>query len=534
MVNSDRRFGEWWLVAAVIGLTLVFLLAPVAVGLMQNSPTHYWFGANQVTIADYPVYLSFIEQAREGKLIFTNLYTTEPQTPALFMPLWLALGVFSQLVGGGAILWFYLAKIAAAAGLLLMLYAFIRRLFPEIWQRLTTLVFLAWSSGLGFLIVPAERVWKEYVIFYKVSADFWIPESNTFLSMYHSPLFSMAQLLLLAIFYVFLFVDRQWKFLLLTLLTLLLGILHPYDLVTVGLVLFLYVLVRWLTDRRFSWTAAQAYIAVVAGALPAGLYYVWITRSEWVVSAWALRNWTPSPPVFSYLFGYGLVLMLAVIGAAVVLRRYKKDLYFLLVWALTSGVLLYAPSPIQRRFANGLHIALALLAALALILIIQRLQKQRAALYIILPFLFAGLLVSNITILVEDVASYQRHQFPAVWPSEYASAADWLQNNSAPDDAVMADVQIANVLPALTGRPVYAGHGHQTADFDKKRKLLERWFFRTNTDDAGKAALLRANHIRFVWYSEYERVWGDFAPSEKDYLEKVYERGGVEVYQVKE
>ncbi len=531
MIKKILDKKEWWLAGLVILVVTLISLYPAIWAGLNLDDSSYFFGSNMITTPDYPVYLSFIEQARQGEIIFTNLFTTEFQSPVIFSPLWLSLGVLAKTFGGSAAFWFYLAKVLVGIIFLFFLYHFISKFFLVWYQRLIAFVLVAFSSGLGTLVIPREKVWDIITVFYKVPADLWIPESNTFLSIYHSALFSLSQLLIVLIFYLFLEKLNLRRYLALALVVLILGILHPYDLVIVGLVPTLYLIFDNIRKRKIDMQKFWAWMVIGFAALPAGIYYILITRSEWVIAQWAIRNWTPSPPIFSYLFGYGLVLIFATLGVALIIKNKKDKFYFLIIWAVSSGALLYIPSTIQRRFSNGLHIVLAILAAVAVVYLFEKLRKSMA-IYFVLAILILGFFFSNLTMIMEDQSSYTQTRFPGVWPSEYYDAMQWLKDNSSSDEAIIADVQIANLIPALTARKVYAGHGHQTVDFGGKRTLLQNWFWRTNNDDEAKLELLRSNSVKYLWYSEYEQQWGNFDPAIKEYLQEVYSSDKVEIYKV--
>ena len=48
--------------------------------------------------------------------------------------------------------------------------------------------------------------------------------------------------------------------------------------------------------------------------LPLSVYTLWVTQADPVLRGWTAQNVTPSPPVWDYALGYGLILALAVPG----------------------------------------------------------------------------------------------------------------------------------------------------------------------------------------------------------------------------
>ncbi|MFA6534229.1 MAG: hypothetical protein WCT37_03585 [Patescibacteria group bacterium] len=515
----------------IIAAVLLLTLLPSIYGALTAGPGYRFFGHSGMLLYDYPVYLSQIEQARQGQWLFYNLYTSEPQTAVFFSPVWLLLGKLGALTGINNGWMFIFGRLLAAAGLISGFYFLLRRLFENSAARLTGLFLAFFVSGLGIWFAPWDRDWDYTTFFYSLPVDLWVAESNTFLTLYHSPLFPLSQLLILAIFYWWWLApkNRWWA---IGLASLFLGIIHPYDLITVGAAPAVYLAVDWLRQRRLDFPALKSYLWILIGGLPAGLYYVLITSWNSVAAGWARQNITLSPPVGNYLVGYGLILTLAIFGAILVIKQKQEKFYFVVVWAVTGFFLLYAPVNFQRRFTNGLHLALIILTVVCLVELWPRLYRQRTFIYGLAPLIIFFLILSNLAVVATDLKSYQKKAFPYLIPAEVSAAAEWLKNESAPEAVIISDIKDGNVLPALTGRRVYYGHGHQTIGFGVKARLAENWFWRVNHDPAAEWQFLTENNITYLWYSARERALGNFNPAAKDYLTEVYRNSGVVIYRV--
>lgn len=533
MPNNNSRL-EKIAVGLIIAAVLLISLVPVIKGYLETPGGQHFFGSSFIIAADYPVYLSEIEQARQGHWLMANLYTTEPQKSILFSPLWLVLGFLAGIIGGSNILWFYLGKILFGALFLAFLYRFVSHWFADRFSRLVCFILLTFSSGLGILLIPKDRVWDVYTVFFNLPIDLWVAEANTFLTVYYSALFSLSQLLIVAIFYIFLKTEKHFRFLQLLGLTFILGILHPYDLITVAAVPLVYIIVEAVRQRKILKEQINAYVAIIAGALPAGLYYVLITKIDPAIGGWAKQNITVTPPLFSFIFGYGLVLFFAILGTILIIRRREEKFYFIITWAATAIVLLYLPISFSRRFFNGLHIPLVMLAAFALVRLWPRVKKYWFLVCLTPPLLVLGFFMTNSLVITQDATSKYQKDFPNVISDNYYQAFSWIKDNSPVDSAILSGVRVAGILPAFTGRKVFAGHGHQTIDFFAwKKTLVENWFFRDNKEDQQKAQFLIQNNISYLWYSDLEKKLGSFNPQEKSYLEKVYSNAEVEIYRVK-
>ena len=119
--------------------------------------------------------------------------------------------------------------------------------------------------------------------------------------------------------------------------------------------------------------------------LPLSAYTFWVTQADPVLRGWTAQNLTPSPPVWDYVLGYGLILALAVPGAVVAARRRSDTDLLLLAWVGVTALLLYAPFALQRRFSLGLHVPLAILAAMGLFRMAKRKRVWGWALAATLP-----------------------------------------------------------------------------------------------------------------------------------------------------
>jgi len=534
LIRNEQKI-VWLVILAVIFISAL----PIIYGYFQADQDQYFTGSHFFIMVDYPVYLSLIEQGRQGDWLFTNLYTAESQNPVLISPLWLVLGQLGRLTGLSNIFWYHFSRAVLGIIFLYFLYFFLKRFFSTPISRLFTFLLLCFSSGLGSFFIPANKVWDFNLIFYKLPLDLWVAEANTFLSLYHSPLFILSQLLLLVVFYLFLFKTDYQGFLLLFLTVLFLGIIHPYDLVTISVVPLVYLLVKFLFNRQLDWRRIKAWLIIILAALPAGGYYWLITKLEPAIGGWAEQNITLSPPIFSFIIGYGLILFFAVLGILFIFKEKKTEYYFIICWVIAAGCLLNSPVMFQRRFTNGFHIALVILAAWAIFYFWQKIKILNAEKKIILisllfPILILGLFLTNSIIIADSLERFNQRIFPHFIPQQYYQGFGWLKDNVKPDQVILAEAEIGKLIPAFTAQTVYLGHAHQTIDFRSKKGKIDNWFFRINSQDEQKQEFLKENNISYIWYSEKEEELGDYHPAEKEYLEEVYRNAEVEIYWVKD
>lgn len=541
--SSTRRERRWVIsiiIAAILLSSLPYIFGAIRAG---SHATYLW--TNPLGQADTNVYFSMIKQASQGKVFLENLYTSEPQHGSLFQPLWLLLGWVAGLTHIAIPILFHLVRMALVALFLLLLYRlFVRQLFHEERQRILAMLLLAFSSGIGTFFSFSVNTGDNLQTLLLLPADQWIPEANTFLTLVHSPLFIIAQLLLVGILWSFLTIQRGTVRLFVALVGLL-AIVHPYDIVTIAVILPVFIIIRTIRDTNFNtrdrWMAMRALIIAGCAAFLALLAFVVAGLREPAIGMWTRQNITTSPLPHSYILGYGLVVPFAVIGWMAWRKTRGAFQLLILTWAITSIFLLYVPVQINRRFSNGLHIPLTILATAGIDVcwawLSSVLQHHRWTRQIILAAagwtIGLGLFLST-SITVARAMYWEANPASSIYHvrRDEAQAIRWLEKETPMNAVILAHPFIGNIIPAMTGRRVYVGHGHQTIRWKEKIDRLFSWFWKTNTDDAAKHQFLTTNRITYVLFGPYEDPIGDYDPAQKTYLVPVHTEGQVTVYRV--
>jgi hypothetical protein len=217
------------------------------------------------------------------------------------------------------------------------------------------------------------------------------------------------------------------------------------------------------------------------------------------LAAWSAQNLTPSLPPWEYALGYGLILLLALGGIAVALRRHDRMDLFLLAWVGSVVVLLYVPFALQRRFITGLHVPLTLLAALGLEQIFwPRVRASRRT-------LVTGLLVgctalTNLFVPLVSVVGVAQGRQPLVMTDDEAAAYAWLGKETAWTDTVLAPPEMGQFIPAWAGNRVVYGHPFETIDAQGKKAEVTH-FFSSDATTAERRDLLNRYGVRYVLFT---------------------------------
>jgi hypothetical protein len=491
MSSQEKRWALRWAVL-IVGLSclpylLAWLLAPSGshyTGLLVNplDGESYYAKMQQGARGDWLSHLAFTPEAHDGAFIFT---------------FYLALGHLAGATGLPIPVVYHLARVAGGIFLLLVAYRFIAHFFDRVPTRRIAFLLLSFSAGFGWLLAPLGVT----------TADLWVAEGFTFLSILTNPHFPLAIGLMLLIFVGALQepdpgrpheqkggVVRQM--LSAAGLGLLLSVVQPFAIPIVLIVLAVYLALLTWRARLLPRHGILITCAAAAGSAPLMLYDLAVSRTNPALAAWSAQNLTPSLPPWDYALGYGLVLLLAIGGIVVAARRRQNSDLFLLAWIGSVAVLLYVPFALQRRFIIGLHVPLTVLAAIALEQIVRpRLRVRRKAVVTSLIVAFTAL--TNVFVPLVAVAGVAQGRAPLVMSADEAAAWAWLHEHTAWTDTVLAPPELGQFIPAWAGNRVVYGHPFETIDAATKEAEVDH-FFSADATPAERRSLLDRYGVHYV------------------------------------
>jgi hypothetical protein len=481
------------------------------------------------------------------------LFTPEAHEGAYFQPFYIALGYLARLTGLRLPLAYHVARVVFGFLMLLVVYRFIARFVAPVRTRQVAFLLAVTSSGLGWLIEAIHPTLPGGIS----PIDFWLIDAYTFFSLFVVPHFSAAIALLLSLYGVLLrlageadgafpgTVLRWQDATVVVLFSWGVGLIHPYTLLLADLVPALYLLWRVVAERRLPVHLLFPLALMGLAQAPLLLYDYWIFATSPVFRAWADQNVTLSPPPLYYLLGYGVVAILAAWGARPALRA-SRCVPFLLLWIVVAFALAYLPWGLQRRFVEGVHVALCVLAGYGLvdglmpvlahplgrIARLLRYSPRRLcwltrALILVLAAISNLYLVSNYAL-----AAAARH--PALFrTADEVAAVEWLDVHSEWDETVLAAYETGNWIAGAIGHRVVLGHWAETVDYKVKRMQVAT-FYAAGTTGADRRELLDRWGVRYVYVGPLERASGGLDPSAASDLELAFSCGDVAVYRVRE
>lgn len=539
---KERRLILWVAVAICIITAIPFIYGQL------NAPADSVFTPNfHRTTGDTYVYMSMIEEARQGAFTFHNLFTSEAHPPLLLNPLWWILGFLARFITLDSGWWMQIARTALIFVSVPTIYLTIALFVKKYSTRCLGLLLAVSVSGLGYLyyrLVDSSVIANVFNInFYSTPTDIWLSEANPLLMFLASPHFQLSLICLLGAF-IFFYLGMTGgpkRYLVYSgLFNLALALFHPYETIFILCIAlsFTYVLILWPnTSWKNSGGLLAKFALIVLITAPGLLYQVYIFYVQPVFKSWAWQSMTTSPDYQFYLWGFGIFVPLAAIGAVVMFRHFNRGYAFLLTWLIVTIPLLYSPFPFNRRFIEGIFVPLGIIGAIAIMAAYEKISLRHPGRRYL--FWLVTALVLFVTIaptnfynwwsFIEEERLYQ--VVPFYLPKDERASMEWLKNETAPGTVILSSHIAGFLIPAYTARPVYLGHDLQTANFADKKPRVE-WFFQDDSDGNDHADFLRQNNIAYVYYGPNERRPDGFNPDTKDYLEKAYEQGRVAIYQV--
>lgn len=217
-------------------------------------------------------------------------------------------------------------------------------------------------------------------------------------------------------------------------------------------------------------------------------------------------------------------------------------------WVLAAAILVYAPLNAQRRFVQGVHVPLAILATVGLLQVfLPSIERSRPFRWLvarprytsdglerllIVAFL-AFMALSNIYILADlSLMTAVRQPYPFFRKQTELEAVSWVRANTDRAAVILAAYETGNYLAGQAGNRVVLGHWAETNNWHEKSALARR-FYNSQTDDAWRYDFLRQQRVSYVWFGPLERRLGDFSPGSSQYLEIVHESGEFTLYAVR-
>lgn len=492
MVAKEERK---WLITVGLAILLITTI-PYLAGYFQQGDdwrfTGFLFG-----LEDGNSYIAKMLTGTYGSWLFRSPYSAMPQSGVVaFLP-YILLGklAYPPEVHDQLVVLFHIFRLMAGGFLIWITYVFCSMFIQKIaFRRLASLMILI-GGGLGWtslIVNQGNTGWGG-------SLEFYSPEAFGFLSLLGLPHLSMARGLLLLGFVYFWKSqegDGRWGTVIKAGISwFFVGFFQPLTIVSGYGILGCYFLIRIIHAGKKEWRSVLPEIGRAAVmsliSAPWVLYNFLFFYSDTYLKAWYAQNIISSPPVLDYLLSYGLFLAVGIPALIIIFKGKQTKFYVLPAWIICAGILAYVPYNLQRRFIDGVWVALVLLIFISLARIQHEILRRVFGTILGLSFIAPVLVLMVMSIGILNPAE------PVFRPGEEIKMVLALEKQVSPGDIVLTDYKTANSLPAWIPVRVIAGHGPESVHLKAQLSDVTS-FFSENKDIAWQRDYLRQNKVRYI------------------------------------
>lgn len=522
-MNLKILYSEKFFIFLAAIIAVIFNLLPYIQQIKSASNEKVYIGSYPI-IYDKPVYLSIINQGKEGNWKITDKYTSEPQKEVFIYPLYILMGHIARLFIFSTETIFFIGRLFFGIILLFTVICFIRYFISGKNQRKLAYYFALFSSGLGWITQNQE------------SLDLWLPDAMPMVRFSYFPHFMLANIafFLALLFFYRIFEEKRNKLwaILAGIFSFILNFTIPFSgillyFLTASLIIILYFKNKNLIIKNLK----NIFLFFILSA-PSLIYLYYIGTQNEIWSAVEKQNILASPSPIYIITGYGLILIFSLYG---LLALYQKDQIkglFFSIWILSIPILAYIPLwiyPMQRRFLEtGFYLPLAITASFGVEKIYRNLEQERfknfnhkfaAILIIIAVYLMLSGNIQNWRQFNNFISNANMLQLYT--SKENIEATKWLSKNSPLSSVILSSFLSGNIIPAYANRTVYIGHGPMTIDLEDKLKKVED-FYSEKYSPGEMLEFLKKENINYVFYSDEEKKLGNLNPENYDFLKEVY------------
>jgi hypothetical protein len=324
---------------------------------------------------------------------------------------------------------------------------------------------------------------------------------------------------------------------------------HTYDAIPLNITLLLWAVYSIWQQRQSEQKTKLAWLApllAILGTLPPLLYQVLVFRNsiEFQVKA---QTPTLPPPLIEILSSYAPLVIFAIPGVFVACRHPRARL--MLLWAVVTLTVIYAPVSFARKMIEGMHLPLCFLAATGIVVFASRIRPRLPR---IAAVAVCGLICCFSTMyfmlwIFQNMADNNAARLKVLMPPLYLTKGDagalrfLAQPEQRSNGAVLCMNLVGNYLPAAPGKFVYVGHWAETLHFwDDKTKTGKigevQNFYLRRMPAAEALQWMHDNHIDYVIDGFYEK--GMFVPENQPTMPQllgwkpIYSENGTQVYRV--
>lgn len=556
MIKLSQK--EWLLALSVAVATAVLGLIPYWLGNLL-APDNLVYMQLIMNPEDAQTYWAKMLQGFDGAWLYSIPFTPEPHDAAGVGIFYVWLGQLARGLGMSLTAVWHGSRFVASIILFLTTFRFVATFLSDRRSRWTAYLLAIFGSGLGWLLfVLGQNFWLG-----AFPVDFKQPGAHLFFTALTFPHISVGTAVILFDLLILHKICEQknlresaksadknqgvWGWSAVAgLANLALGIAYPFLIyIVAGTAVFTYAILIW-QKRKILWQTGWQIATMFLIPAPLYLYYLTVWQSNEVFRLWDAQAGTPAAPWPHYLVAFGPMLLLG--GLFWWKRPSKRQRFTILwVWIFTAALLLYSPLNAQRRFIQGVHVPLAVLAAVGFVQVVlprwqngrlwqkiithPRYETAKLRRFVIMIFLL-GMSLSNLYLWL-DVTRIAAFTQPDLFfrPAAEIEAINWLRENAEDTAVVLGSYQTGNLIAAQAGQRVMLGHWAETVDFVGKETAVNQ-FFQPETNHAWRQNLIAEYGIDIIWYGPREEELGNFDPASANYLTSIFKNETITLFEV--
>ncbi|OGH94111.1 MAG: hypothetical protein DKM50_03805 [Candidatus Margulisiibacteriota bacterium] len=438
--------------------------------------------------SDMYIYISWIQQIKEGAIFLHNTFTQEHGYPFL-NPFFLLGGILIKFLNLPNIIGYHFLRISAITASLMIFFLFIKTYLTTTRERIIALCLIGFSGGLW---APGE----------------WLTEHSIFLEFYENALHTFALGVITLFSYIYVKKPKYYLYYL-TILANILILSHSYDVVIIFGIVLTHLLADTIVHRKLNLGLVRDNMFLLLFSLPSVLYMGYLVTHDLILKQGVTLS--SKAYIFPVYFAvYGVLAILAAIGVYIARSQLKNRYLFVASWLLTYPLIIYIPIPFALSFAFrlvlGWQIPMAIFAALAVETIYQKATTTKSSKKGVLVIATILILSSgnNLAFLFQDIWDANRNRTtPYYIPADYMRAFQWIDKNTKNKEIFFGDFYTCYFLTALAGNRVYWGNIYQTYKLKEKEKAAQPFF--STTPNAGKS-FLHSNNLSYVIIGPWENT----------------------------
>lgn len=542
MSHKGINVGETRFIFLFYLLISIIISTPYIAGYV-STPSGYSFSGLVIDpYAYYSLYSDWLNQAKTGSLIFDTNITPE-NIPHLWLnTFYVLVGIFSRYTGFSNILSYYIFWYFFNLLFLISLYYFIAYIMPDIKKRKIAFLITMTSAGLGFISWVLFKILDFTPLFFSekvpLSArifptDILLSDTIPFLIIFTARPHQIAALFLILLTY--LYYLKGWTgnsakyFLYAAISTFALGTFHLYDVISIYAVVTFFSVAMFFKEGYDS-HKLKMYLAYILISIPPMIFNFYVFAVHPIYKEFSQFNFHVSPNPYSYIIGSGIPLILALyyfLKKSGDVKRIPAPILFLFSWVFVYFLLAYFPVPVQRRLVFGLHIPIAILAALSIYEhVLPKFKSRQTAVLLLLIVL---MMPTNVLWVAKETYKITHFQNPPQFNNNLdLEAINWLGENTRSRDIVLSGDDVSRIIVGLISHKIYYSNADQNL-YSKEKKINVEGFFNGFTDQQ-RIKFLKENDISYLYYGVEERSLGDFDPEGAEYLRNVFDNGRVKIY----